>query len=84
MRISISICPTSLEYDNGDTYDEAALLAAIRSFIESRHPGANISCLQIGHRQGDAWARIDGDDDAGEQLLGDFYASHGADEALFK
>lgn len=83
MNVSVSICPTSLEYANGDTYDEAALLAAIREFILDRHPGATISCLQVGRRQGDAWAKLDGDSEAGEELMTDFFDRHGADEELF-
>lgn len=83
MNISISICPTSLEYANGYTYDQKRLLAAIRAFIEQTHPGATISCLQIGYRQGDEWARIDGDIDAGDELIGEFFEQHGADEDLF-
>lgn len=83
MNVSISICPTSLEFDNGDRYDEEALLAAIRRHIERRHPGATISCLQIGHRQGDAWARIDGDDEAGGDLLVEFFDVHGTEAGLY-
>ena len=84
MSISISICPTDMEFDSGDRYDEAALLAAIREYVEKRHPGATISCLQVGHRQGDAWAKIDGDNEAGEALLQAFFSDHGADESLFQ
>ena len=84
MNISISICPTSLEFDNGDTYHEGRLLAAIREFIEKKHPGATISCLQIGHQTGHEWAKIDGDEEAGSDLLSDFYERHGADEDLFE
>jgi hypothetical protein len=84
VNISISICPTSLEFDNGDTYHEGRLLAAVREFIEKKHPRATISCLQIGHRQGDNWARVDGDEEAGSDLLSDFYESHGADKNLFE
>jgi hypothetical protein len=83
MTISISICPTSLEFNNGDRYDEAALLDAMRAFIVATHPDAAISCLQIGRRQGDAWARIDGDDDAGAELLEEFFDVHGTDAGLF-
>ena len=83
MNISISICQTTLEYDNGDTHDEQRLLAAIRAFIEEKHPGASISCLQIGHRQGDSFAIVDGSHDAGDDLLAEFYERHGADEDLF-
>lgn len=83
MKISISICPTSLEYANGDRYDEHALLAAIRTYIEQRHPDATITCLQVGHRQGDEWAKIDGDSEAGDELLSAFFSDHGADEDLF-
>ena len=83
MNISISICPASLEFDNGDTYDEGRLLAAIRKFIEQQHPGATISCLQIGHRQGDSFAIVDGSHDAGDDLLVEFYERHGNDEDLF-
>ena len=83
MNISISICPTSLQFDNGDTYDEQKLLAAIRKFIEQQHPGATISCLQIGHRQGDQWAKVDGNRDRGEYLLSGFFERHSGDEDLF-
>lgn len=85
MNISISICPTSLQFACGDTYNEQKLLAAIRSFIEQRHPGATITCLQIGHRQrqGEQWAIIDGSYDDGDDLLEEFYQRHGADEELF-
>ena len=83
MKISISICPTSLEFTNGDLYDEHNLLAGIRSFVEERHPTATITCLQIGHRQGDEWSRIDGDEEAGIELLAAFFEEHGTDEDLF-
>lgn len=84
MNISISICPASLEYTDGDTYHEGRLLAAIREFIEKKHPGATISCLQIGHRQGDSFAIVDGSHDAGDDLLAEFYEKHGNDEDLFE
>lgn len=83
MKINISLCPTSLEFANGDRYDEGNLLAAIRSFIEERHPTATITCLQIGHRQGDEWARIDGDDEAGAELIEAFWTGNAADARLF-
>ena len=38
MNISISICPTEMEFASGDFYDEHKLLAAIREFVEQRHP----------------------------------------------
>jgi hypothetical protein len=84
VNISISICPTSLVFDNGDEYNPHWLLVAVRKFIEEKHPGATISCLQIGHRQGDQWAKIDGDEEAGSGLLAEFYERHGADEDLFE
>ena len=83
MKIRISLCPTSLEFANGDRYDEDALLAALREYIEASYPSATISCLQVGHRQGDAWATIDGDSEAGEALLADFFEQRGTDEELF-
>jgi hypothetical protein len=82
-RISISICPTALQYDNGDTYDSDKLLDAIRLFALTRHPGATITTLQIGHRQGDEWAKVDGDEEAGADLLGAFFDAHGTHEDLF-
>jgi len=83
MKIDISICPTNLEYNTGDRYDAGALLDAMRAFILDAHPDARIECLQIGHDQGDEWAAVDGDDDAGADLLFAFFAAHGADEDLF-
>lgn len=85
MNVSISICPTDLEVGSGgDRYDEAALLAAIRAYVEARLGSeATITTLQVGHRQADAWATIDGDEEAGAALVGDFFCDHGADEDLF-
>ena len=83
MTISISICPTTLEFNNGDRYDEAALLDAMRAFIVATQPDAVISCLQVGHRQGDAWARIDGDEEAGAELVEEFFDVHAGDAGLF-
>jgi hypothetical protein len=83
MTIDISICPTSLEYNNGDVYDADALLDAMRAFILDAHPDARIACLQIGYQQGDEWAAVDGDDQAGADLVADFFAAHGADEELY-
>ena len=83
MNVSISICPTDLEYNDGSMYDEQALLDAIREFVTQRHPDARITTLQVGHRQGDAWARVDGDDEAGDDLIGAFWEARGSDEDLF-
>jgi hypothetical protein len=82
-RISISICPTALQYDNGDTYDSDKLLDAIRLFTLTRHPDATFTTLQIGHRQGDEWAKVDGDEEAGADLLWAFFDAHGTDKDLF-
>ena len=84
MNISIKICPATLEYDNGDTHDEQRLLAAIRKFIEEKHPSATISCLKVGDRQGESFAIVDGSYDDGDDLLAEFYERHGADEDLFE
>ena len=83
MKISSSICPTELEFNNGDRYDEVALLEAIRRYVMERYPTATIACLQVGHRQGDKWATIDGDSDSGNDLLVEFFNDHGTDENLF-
>ena len=83
MKISISICPTTLEFNNGDRYGEDALLDAIRGFIARKHPDATISCLQVGHRQGDEWATVDGDADAGGELIAEFFDVHGTEAGLF-
>lgn len=85
MKVSISICPTEMEVGSeGHMYDEAALLEAIREFIDARlGKRAEIVCLQVGHRHGDKWARIDGDEKAGAALLADFFEDHGTDEGLF-
>ena len=85
MDISISICPTELEVGSeGHMYDEAKLLPAIRKFIEARFGNAaNITCLQVGFRQGDKWSRIDGDAFAGDELLSEFFGLYGTDAELF-
>jgi len=81
--ISISICPTSLEFANGDTYDKSALLEAIREFATARYPDATMTCLQIGHRQGDSWATVDGDSGAGDDMMDAFWSARGSDADLF-
>jgi hypothetical protein len=85
MDISISICPTELEVGSeGHMYDEGALLDAIREFIEAKlGKAANITCLQVGFRQGDQWARIDGDAFAGQELLSEFFGLYGTNEEMF-
>jgi hypothetical protein len=83
MVISISICPTTLEFAAGDHYDADKLLAAIREFVAAQHPGARIATLQIGHRQGDEWARVDGDEEAGAELMDAFWTGRAADASLF-
>ena len=83
-RVDISFCPTQLEFDNGDTYDEEKLLSAVREFADKHFPdGAEFITLQVGHRQGDAWATVNGDADEGERFLSEFFLEHGADEELF-
>jgi hypothetical protein len=83
MNVSISICPTDMECSDGSRYDEQALLEAIREFVLARHPDAKVTTLQVGHRQGDAWSRVDGDDEAGDALIGAFWEARGGDDALF-
>ena len=76
MKLDISICPTDLECD-GVVLDAQGLLSAIRLYAESLHPGVVFTCLQIGHRQGDGWARMDGSDDLGESFLSNFWEDCG-------
>lgn len=83
MTIDISLCPTSLDYNNGNSLDAIAVLDAIRAFISRTYPHARIACLQVGFRQGDEWATVDGDDEAGADLVSDFFAAHGNDDQLF-
>lgn len=83
MKVSISLCPTTLEFASGDRYDMVKLLDAIRLHITRMHPDANIACLQIGHRQGHEWATVDGDADAGAELMETFWNGNAADSRLF-
>jgi hypothetical protein len=82
-KINLSICPTELTHANGDTYDSAALLAAIGQYVLAQYPDAELVCLQIGHRQGHGWCYVDGDGCVGEELLVNFWNQHGSDEDLF-
>ena len=83
INISISICPTSLQFDNGDTYDENKLLESLREFCLRQHPGSRVS-LQVGHRQGDEWSTLNGDDELGLELVQDFFERHGGDKSLYR
>lgn len=82
MKIDISICPSSLQFANGDTYDGEKLCESIYKFCKEQHPSAEIN-VQVGHRQGHEWATIDGDDDSGSDLLTDFFMKHGHEDELF-
>jgi hypothetical protein len=81
--IDISICPTSLEFGCGDVYDEGKLLESLREFCLRQHRGSRVS-LQVGHRQGDEWATVNGDDELGQELVQEFFERHGGDQKLFK
>jgi len=84
VKIDVSICPTAMEFPNGDMYDEAKLLDAIREHAMSTFPdGVQFACLQVGWQQGDEWAYINGDKEAGEEFLQGFFESRGTDEDLF-
>jgi hypothetical protein len=83
-RISISICPTALEFASGDMYDGDKVLDAIREFAAEHFPdGAAFSTLQIGHRQGDAWAKVDGSLEDGGDFMEAFWRGRAADASLF-
>lgn len=82
-HVHICLCPTALEL-NGDRYGERALLYAIRVFVLGRLRGAEVEA-QVGHSQGVAWAEVDGDEDAGRELLEEFWEATGggSDPQLF-
>lgn len=83
-RISISIDPADLEFADGSRLDSDKLLAAVREFAEAAHPDATFVTLQIGHRQGECWAWVDADTNAGDELMDAFWAARGSDETLFE
>ena len=60
MKIRISICPTSLEVGE-DAMDEEKYLDAIQAAVAAAFPDADI-CLQVGHRQGDEWFQVNGEE----------------------
>lgn len=79
--IDISICPTQLE-SGDDVRDGDLVVAAVKQYAESQYPGARVS-VQIGFRQGHAWATVSGSDKLGRALMDGFWYSHADDEALF-
>lgn len=82
--IDISLCPSSLEFDDGSRYDHDALLDAIREFArETYQDGVVFSCLQVGRRQGDEWSYIDGHGEDGTLFIEAFFADRGCDPDLF-
>jgi hypothetical protein len=78
VRIDISICPTDLPENNGcgDGHGPNVVLAELKAFVDKVYPGADVRCLQIGHRQGDGWAAVDGDDEAGARFMEDFWSAY--------
>ena len=82
-EIDISICPTDLHCGD-DLRDADLVLNAVRQFAQREYPGARISCVQIGYRQGHSWARIDGDAQRGEQFMADFWEANADNDALYE
>jgi hypothetical protein len=81
-RIDISLCPTTLECGESH-YDESRLLASIRQWFAARHPEARIS-VQVGYRQGDEWATIDGNREAGAEAMAEYWEQHADDDSLYE
>jgi hypothetical protein len=81
-RVEICICPTEMDL-NGDRYDEAKLLLAIRYFVLGRLGvrGSEVD-IRIGYSQGVAWERVDGNAEAGHGLMSEFW-ENASDPALF-
>jgi len=79
--IDISICPTDLE-SGDDVRDGDLVVAWVRQYAERQYPGARIS-VQIGYRQGHAWATVSGSADAGQRLMDGFWEAHADNDALF-
>lgn len=80
--VNICLCPTDLEHPNGDIYDSDKLTAAIARFAADKHPAAWV-LVQVGHRQGEQWATVDGHADLGADLVAAFFDRHGSDADLF-
>lgn len=72
--IEVRICPTHLEMPDGSIIDETRLLYALRMFLLGKFGQAVID-IAVGYRQGVEYARIDGDDDAGRELMEQFDAT---------
>lgn len=76
ITLKISLCPTSMEQgDQGDLLDKAKVFDAIRAAAILKWPACRVMfpTLQVGHQQGDAFARcwVDGerDDSQADSLL---------------
>lgn len=72
--VEIRICPTDMEMPDGSLIDETRLLYALRMFLLGRFGQAVID-ISVGYRQGVEYARIDGDEDAGRELMEEFDAT---------
>jgi len=82
MIVDISICPTTLQFSNGDTYDPERLLNRLKEFILNKNPDAFIMTMQISYRQG-GWCKVDNCENKGNELLCEFFTKHGNDDNLF-
>jgi hypothetical protein len=80
--IDISICPTDLEAGD-EVRDGDLVVAAVREYAERQYPGARIS-VQIGYRQGHAWATVSsGNAQLGHELMAGFWEANADNDALF-
>lgn len=82
--VSISLCPTELEFNNGDRYNHQKLIEAIKNYIETKFNDVYIITLQVGYKQGQKWAYINNDKEQGSQLLSEFFGTYGTDDELFE
>ncbi len=74
-RIRISICPTDLDTGDARPMNGERVLAELTDWVIGNYPTAAIDCMQIGYRQGQAFATVDNDETAGQELMQRFWSS---------
>jgi hypothetical protein len=77
-QVFIRVCPTDMEGEGSGLVDEAKLLLALKYFAVGRLDLRSIDLVDVGvwPRQRHTLAMVDGDPEAGDEMLQEFWGHH--------
>jgi hypothetical protein len=72
-----------LELPRSRVRDGDLVVASVTRFAQRRYPDCTVS-VQIGYRQGSAWALVRGSAEAGRLLMEEYWEQHADDDSLYE